>query len=36
MDRFLYVMLDTFGRCWVVTDGATEKVGFHPWLLRQG
>jgi hypothetical protein len=36
MDRFLYVMLDSSGRCWAVTDGGTEKIAGLPWLLRQG
>ena len=36
MDRYLYVLLDTFGRCWVIKDGETEKVAGLPSLLREG
>jgi hypothetical protein len=32
----LYAMINTFGECWVVRDGTTEKVEGLPWLLRQG
>ena len=35
-DRYLYAILDTNGRCWVVTDGATEKVEGLPALMREG
>jgi hypothetical protein len=36
MDRYLYVMIDVFGTCWVVKDGDTEKVKGLPDLLRKG
>ena len=36
MDRYLYVLLDTFGKCWVIKDGETEKVAGLPSLMREG
>ena len=36
MDRFLYVLLDTMGRCWAIRVGETEKVAGLPSLLREG
>lgn len=36
MDRYLYAMIDAFGRCWVITDEGTEKVTGLPSLLREG
>jgi hypothetical protein len=35
-DRFQYAIIDTFGKCWVITDDGTEKVQGLPWLMRQG
>jgi hypothetical protein len=35
-DHYLYAILDTSGRCWVVRDGATEKVAGLPSLMREG
>jgi hypothetical protein len=35
-DKYLYAMLSTYGECWTVTDGGTEKVDGLPSLMRQG
>ena len=35
-DRYLYAILDEYGKCWVITDGDTRKVDGLPSLMRQG
>jgi hypothetical protein len=35
-DKYLYVMIDSYGKCWALTDGGTEKVEGLPSLIRQG
>jgi hypothetical protein len=35
-DRYLYALIDSFGKCWVIVDGGTQKVEGLPWLMRKG
>jgi hypothetical protein len=36
MIDYLYVIVDTYGRCWEVKDGDTELLEGLPALLQQG
>lgn len=35
-DRFLYAILDTNGKCWVILDNDTRKAEGLPSLFREG
>ncbi|MFO0910354.1 MAG: hypothetical protein U0794_18750 [Isosphaeraceae bacterium] len=35
-DRYLYAIIDEYGKCWIVGDGKTQKVEGISSLMRRG